>query len=86
MAEDESVTAGDGDEPTAKELERRWDAVDDDPDLEEDLGYDLKQLDVLVTSNSDKKLMMLPRSEEWIREDAYLIADFEMGCDPIEEA
>lgn len=86
MADDSQRTADEGAEPSERELERRWESVDSDPDLGDDLGYELLSLDVLVTSNSDKKLMMLPREEDWIREDAYVIADFELGCDPVEEA
>lgn len=85
MADDRTMAADEGvvDED---EIERRWDAAPEDPDLNEDLGYELEPLDVLVTSNSDKKLMMLPRCDEMIREDAYIIADFDLGCDPVERA
>lgn len=67
-------------------LEAAWDDADADPDLEEDLGYEAVSLDVLVTSNSDRKVMVLPRAEEWIRDDAYIVADFELACDPVEQA
>lgn len=86
MADDGSRSAQDGESLTEDELEERWEEVDSDPDLSADLEYDLEQLDVLVTSNSDKKVMVLPRAEEWVEEDAYLIADFELACDPVERA
>lgn len=85
MADDGTMAADDGEVDEA-ELERRWDAAPDDPDLHEDLGYELEPMDVLVTSNSDKKLMMLPRCDEMIREDAYVIADVDLGCNPVERA
>lgn len=86
MADDGSRSAQDGEPISEAALEASWEAVDSDPDLAEDLGYDLETLDVLVTSNSDKKVMVLPRAEEWVEEDAYLIADYELACDPIEKA
>lgn len=66
------------------ELEAVWEDVPDDPDPIDDLGFDLMELDVLVTSNSDKKVMLLPSNEEQIRDDAYVIADFELTVDPLD--
>lgn len=84
MADDDVGTTTNPETPSEEEIEQRWDVVDDDPDLEDDLGYEAISLDVLVTSNTDKKVMLLPRSEEWIRDDAYVIADFDLACDPVE--
>lgn len=88
MADDAPRSATDGGEPGPDEevLEDRWEAAPSDPDLGEDLGYEHQMLDVLVTSNSDKKVMVLPRAEDWVEDDAYLIADFELACDPVERA
>lgn len=72
--------------PSEQELERRWATVAEDPDLEEDLGYVHQPLDVLVTSNNDQKLMLMPRDPESLKEDAYVVADSELGCDPLERA
>lgn len=83
MADEETRSSAELDEAT---LEQQWENVDDDPDLAADLGYELVPLDVLVTSNNDKKLMMLPRCDEMIRDDAYITADFELGCDPLDRA
>lgn len=90
MADDRprSTSSDDGSEETLSEeaLEKLWEEVDSDPALSEDLGYELEKLDVLVTSNSDKKVMVLPRAEEWVEDDAYFIADYELACDPVERA
>lgn len=86
MADNNTERLPDGSPPVDEALERAWAAVDDDPDLEADLGYEAIPLDVLVTSNRDTKVMFLPRSEEKIRDETYVIADEELACDPIEQA
>lgn len=88
MADDDPAVseedAVDGASATDADISAAWDAAPDDPDPIEDLGYDLMELDVLVTSNTDKKVMLLPSDEEQIRDDAYVIADFELSCDPLD--
>lgn len=84
MADDDAGSASREPSTSERRLERAWEAADGDPDLEDDLGYDGMALDVLVTSNSDKKVMFLPRSEEALRDDAYIVADFDLAVDPVE--
>lgn len=86
MTDDSSESEGEHRGLAEDVLEERWEAADADPDLFEDLDYELEKLDVLVTSNNDKKVMVLPRAEDWVEEDAYLIADYELACDPIDRA
>lgn len=87
MTEDSRETAAEADQaPSEAEIEARWETADADPDLADDLEYELEELDVLVTSNTDKKVMVLPRAKDWVEEDSYFIADFELACDPIERA
>ena len=72
--------------PSEAELEERWAAVDADPDLEEDLGYEAMDLDVLVTSSSEPKVMLLPADQAELRDDAYVVADMAFAEDPVERA
>lgn len=49
-----------------------WARLPDDPDWEEDFGYDGLDLDS-YTAN-DGRVILLPREEEMIKDDAFLIA------------
>lgn len=74
-------------EYTEAELEKLWDNTSADPHLNEDLGYEMTELDILETSNtvqSGEKVMVLPQSDEQVEEDAYIIADYDMAVDPLE--
>lgn len=72
--------------PSEEELRRRWETADDDPDLEADLGYEAVNLDVLVTSSSEPKVMLMPADPEHLRDDAYVVADQRTATDPVERA
>lgn len=67
------------------ELEGRWNAASAHPDLHEDLGYEVIDLDVLVTSNNDQKMMMmLPRATDWTKDDVYIVGNADLLADPAE--
>ena len=67
-----------------EERRERWLDVPSDPDLEDDLGYRLLDIDVVETSNPSKKLMILPRDEELIKHDAFIVTDPAGSCDLID--
>ena len=73
-------------EPSEEELQRRWAAADADPDLEEDLGYEAVNLDVLVTSSSEPKVMLMPADPADLHDDVFVVADMETADDPVERA
>lgn len=62
-------------EPSDAAIRTAWELAPDDPDLETDLGYDLLDLDVVQAMSPDRKLMVLPRDEAFIEDDAYLVVD-----------
>lgn len=51
-----------------------WERLPGDPDLRTDLEYAPLDLEVFEMEVSDR-LMILPRDEDMVREDAFIIAD-----------
>ena len=51
-----------------------WERLPGDPDIRADLGYAPLDLEVFAMDVSDR-LMILPRDEDMVREDAFIIAD-----------
>ena len=51
-----------------------WEQLPGDPDLRADLEYAPLDLEVFEMEVSDQ-LMILPRDEDMVREDAFIIAD-----------
>jgi hypothetical protein len=51
-----------------------WKRVSRDPDLADDLGYDLLELDVLQSGGS-RKYMILPHEEELVRDEVFIVAE-----------
>lgn len=52
---------------------RDWEQLPENPDPRTDLGYDPLDLEVFETE-VDEKLMILPRDEEMVGEDAFVVA------------
>ena len=50
---------------------REWEEVPSDPDLHNDLGYELLDLEVYETN--EDRLIFLPKDEEMIREAAFIV-------------
>lgn len=48
-----------------------WERLPSDPDLREDLGYEL--LDLEAHETQDGHLLFLPRDEDMIREEAFIV-------------
>lgn len=53
-------------------LEREWDAVPDDPDPEEHLGYESVSVDT-VTAEQYGQLLVLPSEESMLMENAFIV-------------
>jgi len=51
-----------------------WEDVSSDPDLADDLGYDLMELDVLQADGSSA-YMVMPHDEELVRDEAFIVAE-----------
>ena len=51
-----------------------WGRVPPDPDLSEDLGYELVEMDIIETQNGSGQLLFLPWDEEMIRDDSFIVA------------
>ncbi|WP_435154501.1 hypothetical protein [Haladaptatus sp. DFWS20] len=59
----------------------RWKGVPSDPDLEGDLGYELDEWDVIrAKKNGTGRLMFLPKDEELLRDDAFILAGSSSVC------
>jgi len=50
---------------------REWEEVPSDPDLHNDLGYELLDLEVYETN--EDRLIFLPKDEDMIREAAFIV-------------
>jgi hypothetical protein len=62
-------------------LERQeWENVSPDPRLEDDLGYDLLELDILPSDGSDNH-MVLPHDEDLIEEEMFLVVEDSGVCE-----
>lgn len=70
--------------PTEATLQAIWDAASDDPDPFDDLEYELVELNVLATSTSEEKVVMLPENEAGIRDEEYVIAEADLTVDPLD--
>lgn len=51
------------------------------PDLSEDLGYDLIDLEVIAPDDSGR-VLIIPSEEDMIRDDAFIVADARSLVDP----
>ena len=52
-----------------------WAQVSDDPDLEEDLGYEMIDLEIIQANNKAEQYMFLPQDEEMLTEEAFIVAE-----------
>jgi hypothetical protein len=59
--------------PVSRSATRRdWEQVPADPDLHDDLGYTLCDLEAYETD--EDRVLFLPRDEDMIRDEAFIIA------------
>jgi hypothetical protein len=52
-----------------------WDSVAENPDLAEDLGYLLMELEFISSATGSDQIIVLPKDESLLKEDAFLVAD-----------
>lgn len=52
-----------------------WAQVSDDPNLEEDLGYEMIDLEIIQANNKAEQYMFLPQDEEMLTEEAFIVAE-----------
>ena len=52
-----------------------WAQVSDDPDLQDDLGYEMIDLEIIQANNKAKQYMFLPQDEEMLTEEAFIVAE-----------
>ncbi|QSG07767.1 hypothetical protein [Halapricum desulfuricans] len=62
----------DGDEQRSEPVD--WESVPPDPDLEDDLGYELGDMDVIETNNGSGQILLLPPDEESIRDQSFIVS------------
>ncbi len=53
----------------------QWEAVSTDPDLAADFGYALLELEVIRTGDDREQVIVLPKDEDLLRGDAFLVVD-----------
>lgn len=68
--------------PTVDNVTPEWEQLPPDPDLVDDLGYELLDLEVLPTEDGSTQYMFIPHDEDMIRDDAFLVAAESAICDP----
>jgi uncharacterized protein YqcC (DUF446 family) len=66
------------------DLERAWAGVDDDPDLERDLGYRPFDVEVVVAEQYGQ-LLFLPSDDDILEEDSFVVADESLVVDLADE-
>lgn len=52
-----------------------WAQVADDPDLRDDLGYEMVDLEIIQANNKAEQYMFLPQDEEMLTEEAFIVAE-----------
>lgn len=52
-----------------------WETVPEDPDLAEDLGYLLMELEFISSATGRDQVIVLPKDESLLKEDAFLVTD-----------
>ena len=52
-----------------------WAQVADDPDLQDDLGYEMVDLEIIQANNKAEQYMFLPQDEEMLTEEAFIVAE-----------
>lgn len=66
----ERDTSARGERPATR---REWERVPADPDPRTDLGYDPMDLEVMEAGDRPDDLVVLPRDEEVLRDEAFII-------------
>ncbi|MCU4719603.1 hypothetical protein [Halapricum hydrolyticum] len=61
-----------------------WESVSPDPDLKDDLGYELGDIDVIETNNGSGQILLLPPDEESIRDKSFMVAQKSLLVDLID--
>lgn len=57
-----------------------WQEMPADPDME-DLGYDPLELDITESTADGGHYVILPHDEEFLRKEAFIVADADSVCD-----
>ena len=66
----------------AQAVSDAWRKLPPNPDPQEDLGYDLIELDFIPTSTSGgNEVLVLPTNEDMLREDAFMVVDRDSVAD-----
>jgi len=63
------------------ELPSEWRDEPVDPDLEENLEYDLSQWEKISVVDDSDRVIFLPESEEQLKDDAFIVSAKSSVCD-----
>lgn len=55
-----------------------------DPDLSDDLGYELVDLDVIHAGNHRDEVLIMPKDEEMLHDNMFMVADDDSIVDLID--
>ena len=61
-----------------------WKSVPTNPDLAEDFGYELHEIDVIETNNGSGQVLLLPNDESAIREESFIVAQADALVDLVD--
>lgn len=62
---------------TGDRLAAAWEQAPDDPDLVEHLGYPLLELEFISSATGSDHVIVLPKNESLLKDDAFLVAGTE---------
>jgi hypothetical protein len=65
----------DDDDSGLRSEPQNLEAIPPNPDLSEDLGYDLVDLDIITVDNPREQVLVMPKDEEMIHDDMFLVAN-----------
>jgi len=68
---------------TGSDADVDWCELPADPAVD-DLGYEPLDLDVTQASGDDEHYVILPHDEEFLRKEAFIVANEDAICNPID--
>lgn len=71
-------------EPRVDERSGQWEDLPPDPDLAADLEYEMLDLEVIRAKNGSGQFMFIPRDEDMIHENAFVVAEPAAVCDVLD--
>lgn len=72
------------DTPHSRVERRDLTEIPPDPDLHDDLEYGLVDLEMIATDTPDGQVLVLPREEDMVHEEMFLVAEADAVADLVD--